>query len=135
MKFHPHLHILTNLNVVFNYKFNRIWRNIILKNLKINSNRYYYGYYVWSDNKTINLKQLSKYIGRYVRHPAIANGRIRFYDKNVITFYFKDNQDKMFLINKSIDNFITSLVQHIPKKQFKMIRYYGDYARNKKVVC
>jgi len=94
--------------------------------------KYYYGYYVWSDNKNLMPKKIAKYIGRYVRHPAIANGRIIDYNKNRITFFYKDNEDKKIYVTKSINNFISSLIQHIPLEQFKMIRYYGAYSRNQK---
>ena len=82
----------------------------------------------------IKNRQLSKYIARYVRHPAIANGRIAGYNKKEITFYYSDNEDKEVYITKSMNNFISSLIQHIPPKQFKMIRHYGLYSRNKKIL-
>ena len=31
-----------------------------------------------------------------------------------------------------VDEFITALIQHVPPRQFKMIRYYGAYARRAK---
>jgi hypothetical protein len=132
MKFHPHLHITTNSNINFDYKFNKLWRKIILSNLKIKSNKYYYGYYVWSDNEILRPKQIAKYIGRYVRHPAIANGRIIGYDKKRIVFFYRDNQRNEIIVKKSVNNFITSLIQHIPPPQFKIVRYYGAYSRNQR---
>ena len=96
----------------------------------ITSNKYYYGYYVWSDN--IKSKQLAKYIGRYVRHPAIANGRIINCNNNDVTFYYMDNQQNKIFIKKSTANFIASLLQHISPLQFKLVRYYGDYSRNQR---
>ena len=33
-----------------------------------------------------------------------------------------------------VDEFISALLQHIPESQFKMIRYYGAYAR-KQIKC
>ncbi len=128
MKFHPHLHILTNSGINFNCKFNTLWRKTILSNLNLTSNKYYYGYYVWSDN--IKSKAIAKYIGRYVRHPAIANGRIVNYSKGKIKFSYLDNKNNIVYITKSITTFITSLIHHIPPQQFKLIRYYGDYCRN-----
>ncbi len=129
MKFHPHLHILTDYNIDFNYKFDRAWRKIILNNLGLLSNRYYYGYYVWSEKRNLYSKNVAKYAARYVRHPAIANGRIIDYNRKGVTFYYKDEEDNELFITKKITNFITSLIQHIPPKQFKMIRYYGAYSR------
>jgi hypothetical protein len=104
-----------------------------LRKLDAYSDKYKYGFYVWGDDKSLNKnRQLAKYIGRYVRHPAIANGRIIDYTKKGVTFYYKDNQDNEIFITKKITSFITSLIQHIPPSQFKMIRYYGVYARNNK---
>lgn len=130
MKFNPHLHIITNLSSNLDEKFNKIWRKTILNFLNIKSNRYHYGYYV-NCSKIIYPRQLAKYTGRYVRHPAIANGRIISYNKN-ITFFYTDNQNKKITITKSANNFITSLIQHIPPEQFKMVRYYGAYCRTKR---
>jgi len=115
----------------FDSKFNKSWRKIILKNLKLTSNKYYYGYYVWSDNKILKPKLIAKYIGRYVRHPAIANGRIAKYNKRYVAFFYKDPHKSNVLVRKSVRNFIASLIQHIPPKQFKTIRYYGAYSKNK----
>ena len=123
---------MTNLNMDFNSKFNKLWRKTILNNLKRTSNKYYYGYYVWYDNKIVNPKLIAKYIGRYVRHPAIANGRIAKYNKRHITFFYKDAYGNNILVRKSVRNFIACLIQHIPPKQFKTIRYYGAYSKNKR---
>ena len=130
MKFNPHLHIITNLNKPLNKKFNKVWRRTVLNSLKIKSSKYYYGYYV-NSSKTISKKQIAKYTGRYLRHPAIANSRIIKYKNNKITFFYKENNNKV-IVTKSINNFITSLIQHIPPKQFKVIRYYGAYCRNQR---
>ena len=29
-----------------------------------------------------------------------------------------------------VDDFILAIIQHVPEKNFKMIRYYGAYSRN-----
>ncbi len=129
MKFHPHLHILTNSDIKLSCKFNALWRKVVLGNLNLISNKYYYGYYVWSDN--IKSKNIAKYVARYIRHPAIANSRIISYGKDYITFYFNDEKQQIIFIRKSVNDFITSLIQNIPPKQFKMIRYYGAYSKNK----
>jgi len=33
---------------------------------------------------------------------------------------------------KSVYDFISSLIQHIPPKQFRMMRHYGAYSRNQR---
>lgn len=133
LKFNPHLHIITNSKINFNSKFNKLWRKTILINLKIRSNRYYYGYYVHCKKENLKPKTIGKYTARYVRHPSIANGRIIDYNKKSVTFYYKDEENNEIFITKSIDSFITSLIQHIPPPQFKMIRYYGIYSRNNRI--
>jgi len=80
-----------------------------------------------------NKKQLAKYVARYVRHPAIADSRITFFDDKVVAFYYIDHKtkkrvDKVMLV----EEFMLALLQHIPDRQFKMIRYYGAYARRTK---
>jgi len=122
---------MTNLSMDFGSKFNKLWRKVILKNLKLTSNKYYYGYYVWSDS--IKSKEIAKYIGRYIRHPAIANSRIISHNKQNITFYYNDFQQQRVFVRKSIIDFIASLIQHIPPEQFKIIRYYGAYNKNKRI--
>jgi len=134
LKFHPHLHLIAGANISFQSRFNRLWKNEVLKKLSLpDIKSHSYGFYVWSSQEIKN-RQLSKYIARYVRHPAIANGRIAGYNKKEITFYYSDNEDKEVYITKSMNNFISSLIQHIPPKQFKMIRHYGLYSRNKKIL-
>ena len=124
MKFHPHLHIIINSNIVFNSKFNKLWRRMTLNNLSLASNKYNYGYYVWSSRHAIKPKQLAKYIARYVRHPAIADSRIKDVLKDKITFCYSSNNGNSIIVTQSTASFITTLIQHIPPRQFKTIRYY-----------
>jgi len=82
-----------------------------------------------------NKKQLASYVVRYVRHPAIANTRINFFDDKRIAFHYicqKTNKriDKVI----KIEEFIFALLQHIPERQFKVIRHYGIYARRSKKI-
>lgn len=140
LKFNPHIHaIIANgffrnnqfniHDISFNSRFNKLWRYEVLKRLNIfDLNKHRYGFYVWDDKRPLG-KNLSKYVSRYVRHPAIANGRIMYYDKKKVTFSYKTNNNEKVLIRKNINNFITSLIQHIPERQFKLIRYYGAYER------
>ncbi len=76
-------------------------------------------------------KKVAKYVGRYVRHPAIANSRISSYDgTSVIFWYYKDKEKKVKIYVKvAVEEFIRRIIQHIPEPQFKMIRYYGAYCR------
>jgi hypothetical protein len=71
-----------------------------------------------------------KYIGRYLGRPAIGNSRIDDYDGEYVTFHYNRHEDKQLVIEKiPALEFIERLIQHIPEKHFKMIRYYGIYGR------
>ena len=51
-------------------------------------------------------KGLARYIGRYVRHPAIANTRIINYNGEAVRFYWKDREDKVHFKIMLSDDFI-----------------------------
>ena len=77
-------------------------------------------------------KGLAKYIGRYVRHPAIANTRIVAYNGEAVRFYWKDHDDKIHFKIMLVYDFISAIIQHIPEKNQKLVRHYGTYSRRKK---
>lgn len=143
LKFNPHLHLLVAdgffdkasefhvCDISFASRFNKLWRLEVLKELGIyDFDKHGYGFYVWCDDKSLrNNSSVAKYVSRYVRHPIIANGRIVGYDRRAVFFFYKNNNGERAYITKSVGCFISSLAQHIPPAQFKMIRYYGAYAR------
>ena len=75
-------------------------------------------------------KGLIKYIGRYIRHPAIANSRIIDYNGKGVTFYYEDNKGNKNFKIMSVFDFISAIIQHIPERNFRLVRYYGVYSRN-----
>ena len=79
-------------------------------------------------------KIIARYLGRYVRHPAIANSRIDWFDKIrlKIGFHYENHEKQRINLVMTSNEFITALIQHIPESQFKMIRYYGAYARHRR---
>lgn len=91
------------------------------------------GFYVYAEPKKCNSKIVSQYIGRYLGRPAIANSRIDKYDGENVTFHYNRHEDDEY-IEETIPvlEFIERLIQHIPEKHFKQIRYYGLYARHRK---
>ncbi|MDD3160290.1 MAG: transposase [Candidatus ainarchaeum sp.] len=156
MKKQPHLHLLITEGA-FDFKgnfhkceyihangFRKTWQYHVLKSFGNNGldsrivddmyKKYPKGFYIWvhSKGKINNPKIISKYVGRYVRHPAIANTRITNYDKKTVTFFYVNNEDKKVFVKMEVHDFISALIQHIPPPQFKMIRYYGAYARRTK---
>ena len=80
----------------------------------------------------ISGRELAKYIGRYVRHPAIANSRITAYNKEAVKFYYRDHQKKIYYKILLVNDFISAIIKHIPDKHFRLVRYYGAYSRRKK---
>lgn len=162
IKYNPHLHVLAtqggfdNRNIFQEWtqfvpfkKLHKKWMAIVCKNLKEyfpNTDEFTQlfrliwalyrdtGFVIDVSKQTIkNKKELAKYIARYIRHPAIANSRIvSFDDKEVHFFYFSHKLKKRVDVHMPIDEFIFGIIQHIPEKQFKTIRYYGAYCRNQK---
>ena len=48
------------------------------------------------------------------------------------SFHYEDHNKVRHDVVMPVDEFITALIRHIPPPQFKMIRYYGAYARRTK---
>jgi len=49
-----------------------------------------------------------------------------------IYFWYQRHEDDKFVVERiHIFEFIARLIRHIPKSQFKMVRYYGFYASRK----
>lgn len=73
-----------------------------------------------------------RYIGRYIRHSAIAESRIESYDGERVTFFYFDDDENKHQVTMDVEEFITAVIGHIPDPQFKTIRHYGIYARGKR---
>jgi hypothetical protein len=93
--------------------------------------QYKNGFYVHAAPRVKNGKGISRYIGRYIRHPAIADTRIVDYDGEQVTFYYQDHGGKRHEKVMPVLDFIHGVVRHIAPKNFKMVRYYGLYAPRK----
>jgi len=76
-------------------------------------------------------KYLAKYIGRYIRHPAIANSRILAYNGEAVRFYYEDNKKITHYKIMLVHDFISAIIQHIPERNERLVRYYGIYSRRK----
>ena len=64
----------------------------------------------------------------------IANSRIIAYNKEAVKFYYKDHQEQIHYKIMLAKDFISAIIQHIPDKNFRLVRYYGAYSRRKKKV-
>ena len=157
LKWNPHIHALiseggagtiTPWRVVkhFNYTFLRnSFRKVLLEQLtlkirpsfrKIKNEMYSKhadGFYVRAKSNPCTPDITIKYISRYLERPTIATSRIDNYDGDFVTFHYKKHEDNQ-LVTECIPalDFIKRLIVHIPEKHFKMLRYYGVYAKHHK---
>ena len=158
LKWNPHIHCLLSEGGVadngkwrnvthFNYTYLRnAFRTVLLNELekhisdpsfkKIKATCYRehkQGFYVYAKPNKCKPNIVIKYIGRYLGRPVIATSRIDKYDGNSVTFHYNRHEDNKY-VEETIPalEFIERLIRHIPEKHFKMIRYYGVYARHKK---
>lgn len=106
--------------------------------------RYKDGFYAYGpaleNNTRVAIKSITKYIARYVSHPAIAESRIDDLDyiNKTITYHYDPHQDDHTddpslklgsqTVTESVFNFIAKLIRHIPDKGFHLVRYYGFYS-------
>jgi hypothetical protein len=90
------------------------------------------GFYVYAKpNMDSNSLDSVKYIIRYTGRPAMAQSRILDYDGQFVTFYYDRHEDNQRVTEKiHVFDFIKRLIIHIPDEQFKVIRYYGLYAKD-----
>jgi hypothetical protein len=73
---------------------------------------------------------MARYIGRYIKHPPIAESRITVFNGKQVTFWYKDSETKQIkTVAMEKFEFIRLLLSHIPEKNFKIVRYVGIYSR------
>lgn len=160
MKFQPHLHLIITEGAfdksgrfikqefIPARKFAKSWQYHVSTNLQragvpsevfTYTYRKYSGFYVWvhKAGRIRHSKLIAKYLGRYVRHPAIANSRLTSFNGTHVGFFYEEHREEEKIrhdVAMHVDDFISALIQHIPEPQFKMIRYYGTYARRTKKI-
>jgi len=161
LKFNPHAHVIITEGYMdkygkwqkhfyFNYNsMRRVWQYNILKGIKNkyrNDNtisvlvnemfqKYKNGFVIDGKRRISNVKEVAKYIIRYVRHPSIADSRIQSYDGKEVQFRYKRRVDGIITYYEKImkvEDFIEAIIKFIPPKNFKIIRYYGIYSRRGK---
>lgn len=156
LKWNPHIHCLIseggysdsgfwrNINH-FNYTYLRnAFRTALLNKMeavigpsfkKVKSECYKEhkdGFYVYAKPNKCDPKIVVKYIGRYLGRPVIATSRIDKYDGDFVTFHYNRHEDDLYVEETiPVMDFINKLIQHIPEKHYKMIRYGGIYARHR----
>lgn len=94
--------------------------------------KYPLGFYAYIKPERIQSgKRLIEYLGRYLRHPAIANSRIDRYNDEVVRFFYENHEGKTIWKIMKVFDFISAIIQHIPDKHFRLVRYYGACVRRK----
>ena len=79
--------------------------------------------------------QVIRYIGRYSKRACLSEYKITKMEGETISFRYKDYKNKDFN-NKPIErelelhyrDFFPRLLQHVPLKNFRLVRYYGLYS-------
>lgn len=90
------------------------------------------GFYVYAKPVKCSPAAVAKYIGRYLGRPPISSSRIDGYDADSVTFHYNRHEDDVYVQETiPVMEFIKRLIQHIPEKHYKMIRYGGIYARRR----
>lgn len=157
LKWNPHIHALISEggagNITpwrpvkhFDYSFLRnAFRKVLLERLtsrigstfrKVKNEMYTKhadGFYVRAKPNLCTPDITIKYISRYLGRPVIATSRIDTYNGENVTFHYTRHEDNN-TVTETIPalNFIQKLIVHIPEKHFKMLRYYGIYAKHHK---
>jgi ribosomal protein S27E len=156
LELNPHVHVLATeggltkrgewVSVTFlEYgKLRRIWQYQLLTAVKrqlprtwensrlIDSlfKRHPEGFYIYAKRRVSKPRNIARYIGRYLRHPAIAESRISDFnpETNMVSFWYRVDGEKKTVTMSALE-FIDRLVRLIPDKNLKLIRYYGLYSR------
>lgn len=162
LKWNPHIHMLCSEGGAGNTEVFRIvrhinfkalrfrWQKLLLDYLSNNlppfelskfkklKNEIYKdcknGFYVYAKPDNISsIKQTINYVVRYTGRPAMAQSRILNYDGKYVTFWYDRHEDgKRVEETLHVYDFIKRLIKHIPDKNFKVVRYYGLYAKEHK---
>jgi len=79
-----------------------------------------------------------RYVGRYTKRACISEYKIESIGDDKISFRYNDYKNtprgekpKQSLKIMSSTEFLDSLLQHVPNKRFRMVRYYGIYSSSK----
>ncbi len=83
---------------------------------------------------------VATYLARYTRGGPVKNQRLLSLSGGRITFRYRDNREldpctgraRQKMIQMSVDEFLTRLLQHIPPKGLQTIRSWGLYASSKR---
>lgn len=81
-----------------------------------------------------DLNQIVGYVGRYSKRTCISEYKLTKLTEQSVSFKFNDYKNtpkgqKTLQSIKTLDinEFFDQLLQHVPKKRYRMVRYYGCY--------
>lgn len=162
LKWNPHIHMLCTEGGAGNIEVFRIIRHINFKALRYRWQKllldylgehlpaselprfkrlkneiykeYRNGFYVYAKPDNISsISQTINYVVRYTGRPAMAQSRILDYDGKYVKYYYERHEDGQ-RVEETIHayEFIKRLIKHIPDRNFKVVRYYGLYAKEHK---
>lgn len=84
--------------------------------------------------------EVIRYIGRYSKRACLSEYKITEIDGEYISFRYKDNRDrdenkkaKEKILRLHYREFFPRLLQHVPAKYFRVVRYYGLYSNHGKI--
>ena len=75
------------------------------------------------------VERLVIYLCKYVSAPPISIRRIENYDGQNVTYRYEDHRKGEVHETIPASEFIGRMIRHLPPKGFRMVRYYGIYAR------
>lgn len=75
------------------------------------------------------VERLLIYLCKYVSSPAISLRRISGYDGHNVRYRFEDHRRGKVCETLPAVDFIGRMIRNLPPKGFRMVRYYGMYAR------
>lgn len=159
LNFNPHIHMIlldggisktkfVNIDFFSYSSFRKRFMKVLLDLLEQNldksqfrniKNQLYFslkdGFYVYAPKSNHkSLKDLLKYVCRYLSRPVMAESRILDYDGKFVTFWYQRHKDNVIVIEKLHSyQFIQKLIMHIPEPNFKYIRFYGAYHNSTKI--
>jgi hypothetical protein len=80
-------------------------------------------------------KQIVGYVGRYTKRACLSESRINSIRAGMVSFSYKDYKNslpgkkpKQGSMCLPYAAFLDRLLQHVPQKGYRMVRYYGCYA-------
>ena len=82
-----------------------------------------------------DVEKIIKYVGRYTKRACLSEYRIESIENDQIVYRFKDyknskrgEQPKESIKRQNSVSFLDDLLQHVPDKGYRMVRYYGQYS-------